>query len=196
MPFCSKTARTSRPRPPALGRLLALGALGLLLGACAAFSSDPRVRTPGEMIDDEAIEKVVEQEIRKSDPGFKTAHLSVVSYGGMVVLLGQVSSEALKAKAEEVAKGLAKVRRVHNELGVGGSISYMARGNDGILTSKVKTQLIRAKGVPGRMLHVQTENGVVYLIGNVTREEADLAVEAAQKVYGIQKIVKVIDYLD
>lgn len=196
MPFCWRIAQISRLAPTRLGRTLALAALGLLVCACATFSSDPRVRTPGEQFDDEFIEKVVEQEIRRSDPAFKTAHISVVSYGGMVVLLGQVDSEELKAKAQEVAKGLAKVRLVHNELGVGGSISYVARGNDGLLTSKVKAKLIAAKGVPGRMLHVQTENGVVYLIGRTTREEGDRAVEAAQTVYGIQKIVKVIDYLD
>ena len=191
MPSCSRNAWISRPK-----RALALGALGLVVGACAAFSSDPRVRTPGEMIDDEFIEKVVEREIRASDPAFNTAHISVVSYGGMVVLLGQISSEALKVKAQEVANGIAKVRFVHNELGVGGSISYTARSNDGLLTTKVKAKLIGAKEVPGRMLHVQTENGVVYLIGRVTREEADQAVEVAQTVFGIQKIVKVIDYLD
>jgi osmotically-inducible protein OsmY len=33
-------------------------------------------------------------------------------------------------------------------------------------------------------------------MGVITRQEADLAVEVARQVYGIQKIVKVFDYLN
>lgn len=178
-----------------LGRLLAW-ALCLALPACATFSGDPRVRTPGVMMDDEALEKVVERQIRRSDPDFDSAHLVIVSYNSVVLLLGQVASEALKARAQEVTKDIAKVRRVHNELGVGGPISYMARANDGNLTTKVKAKLIAAKTTPGRKVKVQTENGVVYLMGMLTREEADQAVEVAKTAYGVQKIVRVFEYLD
>ena len=176
-------------------RLLAW-TLCLALSACATFSGDPRVRTPGVMLDDEALEKVVERQIRRSDPDFDSAHIVIVSYNSIVLLLGQVESEALKARAQQVTQDIAKVRRVHNELGVGGPISYMARLNDGNLTTKVKRKLITAKNTPGRKIKVQTENGVVYLMGMLTREEADQAVEIAKTAYGVQKIVRVFEYLD
>lgn len=175
---------------------VALPLLTLLLASCATFSDDPRVRTPGSMIDDEALEKVVEREIRKSDPELKSAHLVIVSYGGIVLLIGQVSTEELKTRAQSVTQGIAKVRRVHNEIGVGGPISYVARSNDGWLTSKVKGKLIVANDVPGRKVKVQTENGVVYLMGFLTRAEADAAVEVAASVFGVQQIVRVFEYLD
>ena len=175
---------------------VALPLLTLLLASCATFSDDPRVRTPGSMIDDEALEKVVEREIRKSDPELKSAHLVIVSYGGIVLLIGQVSTEELKTRAQTVTQGIAKVRRVHNEIGVGGPISYVARSNDGWLTSKVKGKLIVADEVPGRKVKVQTENGVVYLMGFLTRAEADAAVETAASVFGVQQIVRVFEYLD
>ena len=168
----------------------------LALSSCATFSDDPRVRTPGAMFDDEVLEKVVEREIRESDAEFDSAHLVIVSYDGIVLLLGQVSAEALKTKAQTVTQGIAKVRKVHNELGVGGPISHIARSNDGWLTSKVKSKLIGAKEVPGRKVKVQTENGVVYLMGFLTRAEADAAVDVAKSVYGVQQIVRVFEYLD
>ena len=189
------TAPAAESLRPGLARLLAW-ALCLALPACGTFSGDPRVRTPGVMWDDEALEKIVERRIRRSDPDFDSAHLVIVSYNGVVLLLGQVGSEALKARAQEVTQDLAKVRQVHNELGVSGPISYVARLNDGNLTTKVKAKLIAAKNAPGRMLKVQTENGVVYLMGMVTREEADQAVEVAKTAYGVQKIVRVFEYLD
>ena len=80
-------SRRGTARPPVPHRHWA-GALCLLLSACATFSNDPRVRTPGTMMDDEGIEKAVEQVIREADAGFEGAHLVVVSYNRIVLLLG------------------------------------------------------------------------------------------------------------
>ncbi len=166
------------------------------LSACASFSDDPRVRTPGAQIDDEVLEKVIEREIRQAVPELEKAHLVVTSYNGLVLLLGQVSSEALKDKAQTITQGIAKVREVHNEISVGGPTSHVARSNDRWLTGKVKTQLVLAEDVPGRKMKVQTENGVVYLIGRLSRAEAEAAVRVTLTVFGVQKIVRIFDYLD
>jgi len=179
-------------------RLAALCLAGLLLlqSGCAAFSSDPRVRTPGTIFDDNVLEGLVKRRIRESDPGFRHAHLVVTAYDGTVLLVGQVESDTLRQKATEVARGIAKVERVHNELEIGGPTSLLARSNDGWLTAKVKTQLLRSDDAAANTIKVQTENGVVYLMGTVPRSEADAAVAAARSVYGVQKIVKVFDYAD
>lgn len=151
-------------------------------------------RTPGVVIDDTVLEALVEREIRASDPGFKGSHLVVVSYNGLVLLAGQVASADLRAKASDVTQGLNRVKKVHNELTVGGPTSFFARSNDGWLTSKVKSRLIAAQDVNGTRVKVQTENGTVYLMGLITRAEAERATEVARNVYGVQKIVKVFEY--
>ncbi len=184
------TLRTSN-----LARYGVLVLLAVLLTSCA-LRNDPGRRTPGVIIDDEVLESLVEREIRKSDTGYKGSHIVVVSYNGVVLLAGQVGSQALKDQASQVAQTLRRVKRVHNELTVGGPISFFARSNDAWLTSKVKSRLIAAKDVMGTKIKVQTENGVVYLLGLVSREQADLAVNKAKQVYGVQKIVKVFEYLD
>ena len=167
----------------------------LLLSGCAAFSDDPRIRTPGAMIDDQVIETMVKREIWNSDAAFDSAHLVAVSYNGVLLLAGQVESEALKRKAGDIARSLEKVRKVHNELEVGGPISMVARANDSWLTTKVKTKMLADSEVAARKVKVVTENGVVYLMGMLPREEADSAVESARSVYGVQKIVKVFEYI-
>ncbi len=171
-------------------------AVGLTMGGCSMFGNDPRVRTPGAVIDDAMLERIVRADIRRADPGFKSAHLVVVSYNGIVLLAGQVSSENLRAKAENLANALPKVRRVHNELEIRGPISYLARSNDSWLTGKVKSKLLAAKNAPARRVKVVTENGVVYLLGLLPRAQAEPVVEVARSVYGVQKIVKVFEYLD
>ncbi len=170
--------------------------LTLTLGACAMFSDDPRVRTPGTIVDDEVLENLVERDIRRSDSAFKTAHLVVVSYNGVVLLAGQVATQPLKADAQQVAQRVAKVRKVHNEIEISGPISYVARTNDSWLTGKVKTKLVAADHVNGSKVKVVTENGTVYLMGMLTRAEADAVVDVTSSVYGVQKIVKVFEYLN
>ncbi len=167
-----------------------------LTTGCTIFGDDPHQRTPGVIIDDNVLENLVESEIRKSDPGFKGSHLVVVAYNGLVLLAGQVPSEALREKANVTTQALRRVSKVHNELSIGGPTSIMARTNDGWLTSKVKSRLVANKEINGSKIKVQTENGVVFLLGLVSRAQADRAVAVASKVYGLQKIVKVFEYTD
>lgn len=172
-------------------------AIGLAtVSGCSIFSGDPRVRTPGAIIDDAMLERIVAGDIRRADPGFKSAHLVVVSYNGLLLLAGQVGTPTLRAKAATLAANIPKVRSVHNALEVGGPISYVARSNDSWLTTKVKSRLFGGRNTKARKMKVVTENGTVYLLGIITREEADAAVAATQQVYGVQKIVKVFEYLD
>ena len=70
----------------------------------------------------------------------------------------------------------------------------MARTNDSLLTMKVKTAMIFDENTEANRIKVVTENGVVYLMGLLTRNEADAAVTTARDVFGVQKIVKVFEY--
>ena len=169
--------------------------LGTLTG-CGTLNNDPRVRTPGTMIDDQVLETVVRRQVSRSLGGLKGSHLVVVSYNGIVLLAGQVASEAIRLQAQQAAEKVAKVRRVHNELAIGGPISYVARTNDSWITTKVKTKLLANKDSHANRVKVVTENGVVYLLGTLPRAEADSAVDVARSVYGVQKIVKVFEYMD
>ena len=98
-----------------------------------------------------------------------------------------------------LAKGVDKVRIVHNELTVAAPNSYMTRSSDSYITSKVKTSLFKVKGHddfdPTRV-KVVTENGTVYLMGILYRSEAEDAAKQTSRVGGVQKVVKLFEYLD
>ncbi len=175
---------------------LSLCLLFPLLSSCGTLSKDPRVRTPGTILDDQMLETVVKRKISKSLGGLKGAHLVVVSYNDVVLLAGQVASAAIKDRAEQVASSMEQVRRVHNELQIGGPISYVARTNDSWITTKVKSKLLADKHSHANQIKVVTENSVVYLLGTVPRSDAAQAVEVTKSVYGVQKIVKVFEYMD
>ena len=167
------------------------------IGGCSTFTgSEPGVRTPGETFDDQVIEHLAKKEIRAADPGLADAHLVVVSHHGVVLLAGEVSSEELKGKAQRAIESLSRVRRVHNELEVSDNLGIADRSRDSWLTSQVKTKMIWRSDVDASRINVTTHQRVVYLMGRVPRDQADGAVDAAQDVHGVEKIVKVFEYVD
>jgi osmotically-inducible protein OsmY len=166
----------------------------ILASGCTTMSSDPRARTPGTVIDDASLEWDVRRNIEKSDPGFERGNLTIVVYNGIMLLAGQVESDALKQLAEERAT-VPNIRAVHNEIEVMPPISMVARANDSWLTTKIKTQMFSDAELVAGKIKVVTVNNIVFLMGILPREEADRAVEIARGVYGVKKIVKVFEYL-
>jgi osmotically-inducible protein OsmY len=167
----------------------------------ASMSGEPADRHHGErtfgaFIEDQAIENKIRINLKRADERLAASHFKVVSYNGNVLLAGEVANEDLKKQAGNIARRIRHVRQVHNELRTSGASSFLARVNDAWLTTKVKSRLYVNGETPGGRTKVATVNGVVYLMGLLTRGEADAIVEATQKVYGVQKIVKIIEYVE
>lgn len=179
-----------------------------LLGGCAAVvvggaavgaSAIHERRTVGTMIDDEGIEWKIKTAINEDQSLSSQSHINVISLNGVVLLVGQAPTEAMHQQATNLAKGIEKVRIVHNEMTIAAPNSYITRTSDSYITSKVKTSLFKVKGHedfdPTRV-KVVTENGTVYLMGIVYRSEADDAAKQASRVGGVQNVVKLFEYLD
>jgi len=171
----------------------------ILLQGCSVFgprSDDVGKRTLGTTLDDQRSESIAKRNIRAANPELEKAHISVVSFNGILLIVGQVPSQELITTVSEAVKGMRNVKQVHNELQVSGPTSLIARTNDTWLTTKVKSSMIAASETDAHRIKVVTENGVVYLLGLLTREEAEAAVELTRKKYGVQKIVKVFEYIN
>lgn len=158
---------------------------------------DAGTRTIGSTIDDQLIETRIKVNVAKSHIDLERAsRIEVTSYNGVVLLAGQVPRDELKSTAERAARQVQKVKVVHNELKVGQPISLLARNNDALITASAKSRMLADSSVPGRRIKVTTEAGTVYLLGLVTRNEADRAVQTVQQVGGVQRIVKLFEYID
>lgn len=190
-------------RTPLIAAMLAVT---MALGGCTSFVSatrekpiddDKGTRTLGSKIDDSLIETKVAVNVAKADPGLdRNSHVVVISYNGVVLLAGQTPRADLKNKAEQAAKEVQKVKTVHNELQILQPSSLAARSNDTWLTTKIKSQMLADANVPSTRVKVLTENGIVYMLGLVTRREGDLATQVVQGVDGVQKIVRLFEYID
>jgi len=153
-------------------------------------------RTPGTIVEDQAIEIKIANAIGADEEIAGQSHIAVVSYNHVVLLLGQTPDTRLRARAVSLAKKVENVKRVHNEITIGQPTSYPVRNNDTWLTAKVKTRLLREKNLSSLHVKVVTENGVTYLMGWVTRAEGDQIARIVQQVKGIKAVVKVFEYSD
>ncbi|MBB2495529.1 BON domain-containing protein [Aquipseudomonas ullengensis] len=171
--------------------ILATLALGLTLGGCSN-------RSIGNKIDDQFLEPSVASEISRSqaDLSSPTSHIVVTAYNGVILLAGQTPRAELKEQAGQVATRVQGVKKLHNELQVLQPSSLTARSNDALITSKLKTLMLADSAVPSTRIKVVTENGIVYLLGLVTRAEGASATSVVQSASGVQKVVKLFQYTD
>ena len=122
-------------------------------------------------------------------------HVNVTSYNYTVLLTGEVPTAQAKADAEKAAAEIPRVKTVVNELQIAGTSSAASRSNDAYITSKVKSNLLGNGTVKPTDVKVVTEASVVYLLGLVTREEANAATEIARGTAGVEKVVRVFEYV-
>ncbi|QFT85666.1 outer membrane lipoprotein [Halomonas sp. THAF12] len=187
-------------------RLLGLPLVLLLaLSGCttmtAATSSGPinenySERTVGTKVEDDSIETKVAHNLGSTDARLGDARINVDSYNGVVLLTGQVPSQELKNMAERIAGEVRNVRRVHNQLSVAANLPASQRLADTWLTTRIRTALAANEAIDSSKLRIVTENDSVFLMGIVRRQEAERVVAAVRNVGGMQRIVKVFDYLD
>jgi osmotically-inducible protein OsmY len=165
--------------------------IGAAAGGTALVATDRR--TTGTQVDDEVIEDKIAFTVRERFKG--DFHVNATSYGGIVLLTGEVPAEAAKADIGELARTTPKVRAVQNELAVGAVSDLGSRTNDTLITSKVKARFVEANKFQINHVKVVTERGVVYLMGIVRRDEGDAAADIASTTSGVQRVVKVFEYI-
>ena len=183
--------------------LLLVAGLPLLHGCAAAvvggaaaggFLVGEDRRTVGTMTDDQAIEIKTSNRIGDALKG--NIHVNVTSYNKAVLLSGEVPDAAAKEQAERIARAVENVRAIHNELAVGAISPLSSRANDTVITSKVKARFVDGQKFSPVHVKVVTENGVVYLLGIVKKQEANDASEIARTTSGVRKVVRIFEYLD
>lgn len=184
--------------------MLALIALAPLVSGCAPLVAGGVAvtgimiaedrRTVGTITEDETIKLKTAGRIGER---FKDGvHVNVTSFNRVSLLTGEVPSPEARAEVERIARAVDNVRGVHNEIAVAGASSYTVRSNDALITSKVKTRFLDVQKFNPLHVKVVTENSVVYLMGLVNKQEASDATEIARTTSGVQKVVRVFEFLD
>lgn len=157
---------------------------------------DPGKRTFGAYVDDQRLEAMIQVNLRKADPRLADAHINVMSFNGVVLLTGEVPSSDLRQAAGETVRAISKVRQVHNELLVQSNSTVFSRTNDNWIATKLRSKILANREIESERVKLVVENRVVFLMGLLTREEANLVSGIAAEISGVEKVVRVIEYIE
>ncbi|HMA08649.1 MAG TPA: BON domain-containing protein [Ramlibacter sp.] len=175
----------------ALGSLSACAPLvigGAAVGTMAYFDR----RTSGTQVEDETIELRAGSRLGDAIPA---GHINITSYNRQVLITGEVPTEAAKQLAGTVAAKVENVKGILNELAVATNTGMSSRSSDALITGQVKASFLDEKKLYSGAFKVVTERGIVYLMGRVTKTEADLATQIARGVRGVQRVVRIFEIL-
>ena len=148
-------------------------------------------RSAGAQLDDTTIETKVATTLN-SRYGDR-AHVVTTSYNGYVLLSGEAPDSAIVDDAVALARGTERVRGVYNEVAIQPPTDLSTRTNDSYTTSKVKARFVEANKFSATHVKVVTERGIVYLMGIVSRTEANDASELAATTSGVVRVVRLFE---
>lgn len=151
-------------------------------------------RSVGIQLEDEAIESRINRAIAERVPR-ELANVTVTSYNRRVLLTGEATTAAVREQIEALAKGAENVRAVENDIFIAPLTTVAQRNNDLAIAARLQAALLTDPAVPSTAIETVTQRGIVYLMGRVTEAEGEAAARAAARVQGVQRVVKVFDFL-
>ena len=160
-------------------------------GAAVAMATDRR--SSGTYVEDEGIEWKAGNRINER-LGDKV-HVNATSFNRKLLLTGEAFNEASREEAGRIAAAVENVKEVVNDLRIAPTSTLSARGNDSYISSKVKARFVDQKDFRIQQVKVTTEAGTVFLMGLVTEKEGNAATEVARTTNGVQKVVRVFEYI-
>jgi osmotically-inducible protein OsmY len=190
------------------GLLLAAGCLllqgcpaPLLVAGTAAGVAGTAVvaerRTPAVALEDQATEMRIMNAINSDRSLATDVNVAATSYNRVLLLTGQIPDEVARERVlRHVRKNAGDGATVHDHLAIAAPSLLAQRTRDTGTTTRVKSALLADDRIPGVHIKVVTERDIVYLVGRVSREEAQRAATIAQRVDGVKKIVLVFEYLN
>ena len=153
-------------------------------------------RSPRTQLADQRIEMDSANAVWKLLGEGERGHVNITSYYRKVLITGEVPTDKDKQDVQTaVMRSGGDVAGLFNELAIGPNSTATQRANDSAATTRVKTRLLNAKGVPGNSIKVVTERGTVYLMGRLTERETLLATEVASTTKGVERVVRIIDFI-
>jgi osmotically-inducible protein OsmY len=185
-----------------LRRVSLITGLAIILNSClGAFVAGAAVggavvydrRTAETIMTDKNIELRAFQDI-KEDRALRNTHVSVTSFNRVVLLTGQVPNETLRNRILAKVRAIPKVRRIYDQMTLEQPNLMVDRSHDAWITTKVKTTMLTTEGLYSSQIKVVTENEVVYLLGLVTKQQADMAADIASSIRGVKRVVKLFEY--
>ncbi len=152
-------------------------------------------RSAGEVLDDKTIALRLFTWSSK-DSQLTDTHLNFMVYNKTVLIAGEVPNNALLSYASKHAQlQTPLIKQIFSEVIIGPNSGLLSRTKDSAITIQVEALFQDQEVFHPTHVRVMTEAQTIYLMGAVTKREADKAAKVASKAKGARKVVKLFDYL-
>ena len=151
-------------------------------------------RDIGDYVGDNEMEFKIRTKIQTDAKLRKGTHVSITVMNGVALLTGEVFSKQQRSRIVQLVKK-EDPREIIDRIKISGTTSLVSRTNDAWITGKVKTVLYTNLKLSANRIKVVTELGEVYLLGLVTKKEAEAAVNSTRIIKGVTKVYKVFQYI-
>lgn len=171
--------------------------ISIFLTGCMTFHDDRGFginydrRTAGTVIDDNALALKANIVLTKDREIWQKCHINTLVYNNSILLVGQTPSLALKEKVNQLLYPYFKAEQIYNQLTIGEPTSFTTRAKDSWLTTQVKGKILANKNIGINRTKIITEDGIVYLMGILTKEEEDLATAIASQTKEVKQVIKI-----
>lgn len=176
---------------------LSLSSCIFVAGAAAGAAAIAIVydhRTIENTLEDAKLTNKIVAKIRHKPALSQDSHIEVTVFNRVVLLTGETPNAEWRTQAEQIANSVPGITRVYNQITIEGPTSSLTRTSDAWITTKVKSEMLATQDLKSGSIKVVTENGTVFLMGIVSQEQANIAVDIARQVSGVQKVVKIFQY--
>ena len=159
----------------------------------ATMSNDRR--SAGEIIDDKTLDLKLSNIVR-TDTILEDMHINFMIYDKAVLRSGESpSAETRDYLEKQIKRNAPKMKQLINEVEVMPNSGYLSRAKDGIITVQIETLFLDQEVFHPTHVHVMTERRTVYLMGSVTKREAEHATNLVTRAKNVDKVVKLFNYL-
>lgn len=152
-------------------------------------------RSFSKQIDDQSIEFIANNQIKKQQALTKNTNLHIVSMNGIVLIVGQAPNTYLRDLAIKTIQDVPNIVTIYNQIRIGSNAGITTKTTDTWLTSRVKSALLANGEINAADFKVVTENSEVFLLGLVTQKEAEIAVEITRNIDGVSRVFKAFEYI-
>ena len=178
----------------------------IVIGGCASTAFVAGATTSGVIIYDrrsiQAIatdQKIIiktKMALQKDHEIQDRTHIDITAFNRIVLLLGQAPNQRLADKVLAIVLKTPKIKKIYNYISIQGPSSGLTRSSDTWITTKIKSKMLATEHLRSSQIKVLTENGSVYMLGEVSRHQANVAVNIARRVAGVQRVIKLFTYIN
>ncbi|MCX7106607.1 MAG: BON domain-containing protein [Methylococcales bacterium] len=181
----------------------------LLITGCTSVATNPEEITEQSLLQerrnretilmDKGIEAEAYSELSSEEDILNQCHVTITAYNGAALITGESPNEELKKKIISIVQVVPNVKLIHDNLSIANPSDSSSRANDQLITDTIRTALSQIRTMPDfdpAMVKVITENGTVYLMGFVRRDEGAVVINVTKLQPGIKQIITVFEYAD